>query len=273
VIPATQSVSAQEYGYTYGAQSGTLYRVTIPSGNTEAIAGGPLPPDIESFAVSSNGTIYALSTTSDELFSVDAATGTTSNLGPIEVGPDQYPTGLAFDGDGRLLMLANANPQSALYAIDLASAEATFVTWINSNEVTHFAISGTSCYARGAWYGNLFSIDISTGDVMELPNASTYLVHDLSFDGSGQLWGTEIIFDPHFGCEIKHLVRFNLDTGEHIRVTQLPVANGECFWPLAIQTDQTISISTQGPVGLTVLVLLIAGLGFALLIGRRNLST
>lgn len=272
-ISVTFSVSAQEVGYTYGAQSGTLHRLTLPSGNTEPIAGGPLPGDIESFAISSNGVIFGLSTNSHDLFSVDTVTGATTNLGSIDVGPDQYPVGVAFDGDGRLLMLANANPQSALYEIDPANSTASLVLWIDSNEVTTFAISGTRCYALGPSNGNLFSVDLSTGEVSELPGASTYLVHDLSFDGAGQLWGIESLIDFSWGCTGNFLVRFDLATGGYTQVAQLPYANGLCFSPLAISANQPASIPTQGPLGLTVLVLTIGGLGLAYLVGRMGVPT
>lgn len=268
-VSVTSSVPAQDVGFTYGAQSGILYRVDIPSGTAEPIAGGPLPDSIEGFAVSSNGLVYGVDRNSRELFSVDTATGATTNHGTIDVGPSQFPIGLAFDGDDRLLMLANANPQSALYEIDPATATASFLLWIDSNEVTTFAISDTSCYALGATaFGSLFSVDLSTGEVSELTGASTSRVFDLSFDGTGHLWGIESLFDFQFGCTGNFLVRFDLATGEYTQISLVPNTSGLCYLPLAIFPDQSESIPTQGPLGLAVFVLVLGGLGLAFLAAR-----
>jgi len=272
-MSVTNSVASQDVGYTYGAQGGLLYRVDIPSGTAEPIAVGPLPENIQGFAVSSNGLVYGIDRNTHELFSVDTATGTTINHGAIDVGPSQFPVGLAFDGDGRLLMLANANPQSALYEIDPATATTSFLLWIDSNEVETFAISGTRCYALGtSAFGSLFSVDLSTGNVSELSGASTSRVFDLSFDGTGQLWGIESFFDFQFGCTGNFLVRFDLTTGEYTQISLVPNTSGLCYLPLAILPDQPASIPTQGLLGLAVFVLVLGGLGVVLLIGRMGIS-
>jgi hypothetical protein len=238
-ISVASSVAAHNIGFTYESQSGILYRVGIPSGTAEPIAGGPLPQDVEGFAVSSNGLVFGIDRISHGLFSVDTVTGATTNHGTIDVGPSQYPIGLAFDGDDRLLMLANANPQSALYEIDPATATASFLLWIDSNEVRTFAISGTRCYALGGTEpGRLFSVDLSTGEVAELAGASTSQVYDLSFDDAGRLWGIESEWSWFLGCTGQYLVRFDLVTGEHTYVAQLPVPDGACLHPLAIFGDQ-----------------------------------
>lgn len=265
-VSATSSVAAQDVGFTYASHSGVLYRFDIQSGTTEPIPGGPLPGDIQGFTVSSNGVIFGLSRDTGDLFSVNPASGATTTHGTIDVGPDQIPTGLAFDGDGRLLMLANANPQSALYEINPETATASFLLWIDSNEVGTFAVSGTSCYALGPppW-GSLFSVDLTTGEVSELSGAT--MVHDLSFDGAGRLWGMYVWSDFWSPCHGHGLVRFNLATGEYTRVTDLPDTYG-CLFPLAILPDQPESIPTHDPVGLTVFALILGGLGLLFLIGR-----
>jgi hypothetical protein len=269
-VSVTSSLAAQDIGFTYASHSGILYRFDIPLGSTEPIPGGPLPGDIQGFTISSNGVIFGLSRNTRDLFSVDPETGATINHGTIDVGPDQFPIGLAFDGDGRLLMLANANPQSALYEIDPETATASFLLWIDSNEVGTFAISGTSCYALGPPpYGSLFSIDLSTGEASELSGAP--MVYDLSFDGAGRLWGIYVWADFWSPCHGHGLVRFNLATGEYSRVTDLPDTNG-CLFPLAILAGQPDSIPTQGPLGLTVFVLILGGLGIVFSVLRMGVS-
>lgn len=267
----TSPLAAQDVGFTYASHTGILYRFDIQSGNTEPIPGGPLPGDIMGFTVSSSGVIFGLSMNTSDLFSVDPSTGLTINHGTIDVGPDQIPIGLAFDGDGRLLMLANANPQSALYEIDPESATANFLLWIDSNEVGTLAVSGTSCYALGPppW-GSLYSVNLSTGEVSELAGAP--MVYDLSFDGAGRLWGLYVWSDFWTPCHGHGLVNFDLATGEYARVTDLPDTYG-CLFPLAILPDQPGSIPTQGTVGMIVFALILGGLGIVFLIGRGGVQT
>lgn len=260
--------SAQEYGYTHSGFSGTLYRVAIPSGSMETV--GQLGGEYRSFAISSEGLLYGLSAFGDEVFLVDTITGAATNLGTLTVGPDEYPTGITFDQEGRLLMLASANPQSALYEVDPANLSASLVTWIDSNAISSIAISGADCYAASP-YGGLFAVDISTGSVSELPGSSGgyyQRVHDLSFDGRGQLWATEEQSDPISGCAANYLARFNLTTGEYSRIVQLPVPEYECLFPLAIQPIPVIPVPAQGSVGIALVILAIASVGFVILLRR-----
>lgn len=270
-ISATISISGQEIGYTYGAVGGTLHSVTIPSGFTDQISAGILPGGFESFAISPNGVVFTYSASTNSLYSIDTVTGTVVDLGTVSVGPNQLPAGLAFDGEGRLLMLANANPQSALYEIDTADATASFVLWIDSPEVTSFAISGGECFALGDMAHSLFSVDLSTGDVTELPGAFTGGIHDLSFDGTGQLWGIKSYRHPQGGCTANVLVRFDIVTGAHTEVSLLNGPTDECFIPLAIITDQPDSIPTLGLLGLTVFALIVGCLGLIFAIARRGI--
>jgi len=262
--------SAQEHGYTYGAQNGRLYRLTLPSGNPEPIDGtGGQYAGIQVLASSKTGELYGLSQSPAELFLVDTDSGELTNRGPIAVGPDQTASGLAFDANGRLLLLANGHPQSALYEVDPTDASTSFVMWINSNDAVRIAISGTTCYVLG-WLGKLHRVDLSTGDVVDLPGSSGWWVQDVSFDRLGQLWGIESPVDPHFGCIYKHIVRFDLVNGGHVQVAQLPADDDTCMFPLAIRPDQVFPVPADNRAGLALMAILIAGVGFIALIGRKG---
>lgn len=263
--------SAQEYGYTHGDSSGTLYRVEIPSGSAAPV--GDSGGGFRSFALSPEGLLFGLSF-DGALHLVDTVTGGTTNNGTIAVQPGEYPTGLAFDRHGRLLVLANAHPQSALYEVDPESATANFLLWIDSDMVTSIAISGPTCYASTSW-GNLFTVDLSTGATSELPGSSGGYytsVDDLGFDGSGQLWGVEQRFSPISGCLGNYLVRFDLSTGGYTRVAPLAPGVSECLAPLAIEQIPNLPVPAQGPIGNAALILAITGLGFAILLSRSGSS-
>lgn len=258
---------AQEYGYTYGQQSGLLYRVSIPSGDTLTIGGEVF--DLQSFAFSPNGELYGLRSSDPSLMRVDVSTGETTALGVVSVPPGQEPSGISFDGEGRLLMLANASPQSALYEINPATLSSSLVTSVDNDTLTKIAISGSTCYALD-YQGRLFAVDLATGDVSDLPGSTASGILDISFDRHGQLWGIESPPHPVVMCESKFLVRLDLATGEPIRVVPLPSNDRDCLWQIAIQPDQAIAVPIHGPIGTLVMVVILSFLGTAFLVLRKG---
>jgi len=263
-------VSAAEYGYTHDYL--TLNRVSIPSGHVE-IVGEPLNLDIRSLALSPDGQLYGLLEVSQqgapELSLLDTDTGQPTVIGSIEVGDLQDPTALTFHPDGRLLLLANGYPQSILYEVDPITAGLTQILAINSYYVVSIAFFGDSCYAASAH--RLNEVDLSTGEVTELPGGFggyyTWM-GPICFDDSGQLWAIEQR-GHQFGCEISNLVRFDLATGEAIRIAEIPQPNGLCHYPLAIFQGPPVPVPTHGPIGTTVLILALATLGALILAVRR----
>lgn len=261
---------AQEYGYTYGQQSNLLYRVSIPSGDTHPVGG--FVYELQSFAFSPNGELYGLGNSDPSLTRVDVSTGEMTTLGTVSVPPGQEPSGISFDGEDRLLLLANASPQSALYEINPATISASLITSVDSDTLTKIAVSGQTCYALD-YQGRLFAVDLATGGVSSLPGSTASGILDISFDHNGQLWGIESPPHPVLMCESKFLVRFNLTTGEPIRVVQLPTTDGDCLWPLAIQPDQALAIPAHGPIGTLFMVIFLAFLGTVVLLLRKGTAT
>lgn len=274
VVMVTFGVTAhsEDVGYSYDFSS--LLRIDLATGNVAPV-GDPtyLPGGVRYFALDTGGHLFGLSW-NDELMSFDTSTGAVETHGTVTVPAGQFPDGLEFDLSGRLLLLAQSHPQSALYEVDPATAATTFLIWIDGDDIHGLAISARGAYAVRRGH-SISEIDLATGSVTDLPGdgGNTFTsIDDLSFDGRGRLWAIEQLVGPVPPCQANTLVRFDLTTGDYAPMAPIPAGSPPtCLPALAIESmpaDPAIPI--LGPVGLMASVVLVVAAGVALLYFRRS---
>jgi hypothetical protein len=143
--------------------------------------------DVEGLTVDEfDGTLYGVDDATDQLITIDRATGAGTAVGPV--GQTFTDVGLTFDEVGDLWMSSDA--PASFFSLDFATGAGTLVGSMGQ-PVTGLAARGTTIYGLGGDNtDNLVTIDTATGAATVVGPLGTISLGDGGIDFAGTtLWG------------------------------------------------------------------------------------
>ncbi len=184
---------AQTIGYTvrsFGDQF--LYRVNLTTGAATPV--GATGQRLESIALSPTGVLFGINPATDQLVTINTATGAVTAVGPLGLDVGASIVGLAFDCAGNFLMTANANINNQgnvyLFQLNQQTGAATLIG--SGNALTGIATRGGVTYgltAIGNQLGVLTTNPVAFTSIGSLGTISGVFNIGLDFDANGTLFG------------------------------------------------------------------------------------
>jgi hypothetical protein len=137
--------------------SSTLATINTATGAATLIGDGTYIPELMAMAFGPNGTLYAASWGTNDLYSIDTHTGAATDIGALGFGGIMD---LAFDSHGTLYGVSGG-----LYTIDTTTGAGTFVSGAGDGCLMAMTIKGGNGYATDYCNGNtpLYSLSLTDG--------------------------------------------------------------------------------------------------------------
>lgn len=183
------NIKAQENAFVFDYLSGGLSYIDLATGNTTGV--GSAMNNMGGADFGPDNVLYAINTTSNQLFSVDTSDATTTLIGSVTPPADHLWTGMAYDeSTGIMYALCSygiAAGSCKLYTVDLSDATLTLIgTQGDATALACIAIDDTGQMYGIQLYANprLYMIDKT--------DASVTLVGTVnSFGGAGMGYGMD----------------------------------------------------------------------------------
>jgi len=154
---AVHPLDGELYGVTTAPFGDPRFLVRIDRATGSAtLIGGPLGVDaITDLTFTPDGTLYGWAEASDDLATIDLATGVATIVGVS--GLDTFGAGLAYDPANDRLLLAGDGSDGDLYEIDRETGAATVLSTLNGPVET--AVSALAFDCAGTLYGVVLAFD------------------------------------------------------------------------------------------------------------------